>query len=59
MHPRDVAQEILDQHGNWTVSQVGRAGLVDLIWDAYPAYQRMDAAKQARVRDAVAKEIFG
>jgi len=56
--PAEVAQEILAEHGTWTVSEMGSAGLADLIWDAHLAYQRMDAAKQARFRDAVGKEIF-
>lgn len=59
MRPRDIAQEILDQHGTWTVSQQGADGLHDAIWDAFPAHQRMTPEEQAKVEAKVREAIFG
>ena len=59
MNPRDVVQEILDQNGTWMVSQIGRDGLHDLIWDVYSGYQRMSVDDQDRFRARVEAVIFG
>ena len=57
--PAEAADIVRTENGNWTLSQMGRDGLGDLLWDACPEYQRMRPDKRARFQDAVAEEIFG
>ena len=59
MTTEEVAQAIQDLNGDWTISQMGRDGLDDLIWDVYPDYQKMSPPNRAAVRDAVGTELFG
>lgn len=54
----ELAQAILDENGAWMVSQMGRDGLDDLIWDLYPAYQKMSETRRVEIRQAVAEELF-
>lgn len=57
--PTEAAEIVRTENGNWTIGQMGRDGLEDLLWDACPEYQRMPLGKRERFRDAVAEEIFG
>lgn len=57
--PAEAADIVRTENGEWMLSQMGRDGLGDLLWDACPEYQRMPLAKRARFRDAVGQEIFG
>ena len=57
--PAVAAEIVTTEHGSWMLSQMGRDGLDDLLWDSCPEYQRMPLDKRARFRDAVGEEIFG
>lgn len=57
--PATAAEIVATEYGTWTLSQAGRDGLGDLLWDSCPEYQRMPLDKRARFRDAVGEEIFG
>lgn len=57
--PAEAADIVRTENGTWMLSQMGREGLGDLLWDACPEFQRMPLDKRARFREAVAEEIFG
>ena len=57
--PSEAASIVRTEHGEWTLSQTGRDGLGDLLWDSCTEYQLMPVRKRERFRDAVAEEIFG
>lgn len=57
--PAEVAQDIHDELGNWTLGQLDDAGLRDAIWDSYGPFSRMPEDEQAAFWEAVDKELYG
>ena len=57
--PVTAAEIVTTAYGTRLLSQMGRDGLGDLLWDTCPGYSRMPLDKRARFCDAVGEEIFG
>jgi hypothetical protein len=57
--PKEIAEEIQRVNGSWIISELGRAGLDDLIWDAHEPYQGMSIKERAALLLAVGEELFG
>lgn len=59
MSPEEIAQRVLDQNGQWMVSELGADGVGDMVWDVYPAYQKMAPEQMRKVVADVTKVLFG
>lgn len=54
----EAAQILRDELGNWMLSEVGEAGMDDVLWDHYPPYRTLSTALRLRFLGLVYKEIF-
>lgn len=59
MTPKEIAETIRREEGAWTISQMGRDRVEDLVWDHYPDYQYLPEVLQVETLEAVAQELFG
>lgn len=58
MTPAEAADAVIHEFGGWMVSELGRDGLGDLVWDVHPEYAEMSLAEREAFTAAVAEELF-
>ena len=58
MTPKEIADIILREQGEWMVSQLGDRGLVDCIFDASPDFHAATDDERALIIEAVRQELF-
>lgn len=59
MTPKEIADAILREQGEWMIGQLGDQGLHDCIWDTFPEFATMTEHERAHLFLSVREELFG